>query len=697
MSLPVNGRRMRFRRKEVGMSKKAKSGLLAVAMVLTIAIAAAGNIGLVKKVLSGDLVQIGDTFVARLTGIKAPQRSEVLGQEIYDFTKRELEGQTVKLVTWTTDNTAAGIVHDDKGYPLVQIFYGKGAAVNFNEVMLKKGYARVDLKYLPDDLKHYIGLEKEAREKGLGIWKGPSPVPVREEPVSSTTSAPGPVLEGFEGGVERLRQQLRIPGMAAGVIKNGELIWAKGFGYADVEDRIEASIDTPWHIASVTKTFAAVILLQMVEEGKISLDDPLEKYSIRIKSRGIVRVRHILTHTSESKPGTFFRYSGRLWEHLAQVIRESSGETFKERLVERIIDRLELSDTAPNKESASEAYPFEDIRSRAAVFYGVEGASPPQRHDLVLGFYAAGGLFSSVRDMAVYNAAIDNDLLLKPETRRMMFTPHTTPKGRVLPHGLGWFSQDLRGTRLVWHFGWHPDHASALIVKVPAENLSFVIFANSDRLSQPFNLLHGDVLNSPAALLFLKTFVFPGEPLPEITAREALINDIVLKAGGWKPLLNPAQKGFLAVCLSGFLSAPFIWGAGRIFGKRRSGKSGAADQRAGWGLYIGRTYILLFALLCVLFSAALLEAPFLITWPELPGWIDGISPIENIVLALPTLLAVLSLGLLPFTLFVWIRKNRSLAGRLHDTLLAVLGLGFTLLLVRWHLVGLSYYWGYLLR
>jgi hypothetical protein len=77
----------------------------------------------------------------------------------------------VKLFTWTTDNTAGGIVHDDKGYPLVQIFYGKGAAVSFNEVMLKKGYARVDLKYLPDDLKHYIDLEKEAREKGLGIWK----------------------------------------------------------------------------------------------------------------------------------------------------------------------------------------------------------------------------------------------------------------------------------------------------------------------------------------------------------------------------------------------------------------------------------------------------------------------------------------------------------------------------------------------
>jgi len=153
------------------MFRKTRRGLLVMAMVLTAAIFAAGNIGVVKKVLSGDIVQIGDTFVARLTGIKAPPKSDPLGSMIYDFTKRELEGQMVKLSTWTTDNTAAGIVHDSQGYPFVQIYYGKGTAVCFNEVMLKKGYARVDPEYLPDELEHYRDLEKEAREKGLGIWK----------------------------------------------------------------------------------------------------------------------------------------------------------------------------------------------------------------------------------------------------------------------------------------------------------------------------------------------------------------------------------------------------------------------------------------------------------------------------------------------------------------------------------------------
>jgi endonuclease YncB( thermonuclease family) len=155
---------------EVVMSK-IKSRVIIAAVVLAAAISASGNTGVIKKVLSGDLVQIGDTFVARLTGIAAPPRNEVLGYEIYDFTKRELEGQTVKIFTWTTDNTKAGIVYDEKGYPFVQIYYGKEASVSFNEVLLKKGYARVDPKYLPADLKHYIDLENEARAKGLGIWK----------------------------------------------------------------------------------------------------------------------------------------------------------------------------------------------------------------------------------------------------------------------------------------------------------------------------------------------------------------------------------------------------------------------------------------------------------------------------------------------------------------------------------------------
>jgi len=66
-----------------------------------------------------------------------------MGYKIYDFTKRELEGKVVKLFTWTTDNTAAGIVRDKNDHAFVQIYYGKGMETSINELLLKNGYARM--------------------------------------------------------------------------------------------------------------------------------------------------------------------------------------------------------------------------------------------------------------------------------------------------------------------------------------------------------------------------------------------------------------------------------------------------------------------------------------------------------------------------------------------------------------------------
>jgi len=153
------------------MAKATIRMILSVLMVLAATNSVLGNTRVIEEVLGGDIVRIGETFVARLTGLEAPPRNEILGYRIYDFTKRELEGKLVKIFTWTTDNTASGIVYDENGYPFVQIYYGKGLSVSFNEVLLRKGYAKVDRKHLPDDLEHYVELENEARENGLGIWE----------------------------------------------------------------------------------------------------------------------------------------------------------------------------------------------------------------------------------------------------------------------------------------------------------------------------------------------------------------------------------------------------------------------------------------------------------------------------------------------------------------------------------------------
>ncbi|MFC2168099.1 thermonuclease family protein [Acidobacteriota bacterium] len=140
-------------------------------ITLSIPILSLCNTGVIKKVLSGDLIQVGDTFVARLTGLTTPSINNIIGSEVYDFTKRELEGKKVKFSTWTKNNTVEGIVLDDVGYPFVEILYGIDLSISFNEILLKKGYARVDSAHLPKNLSHYFELEKEARKKRIGIWK----------------------------------------------------------------------------------------------------------------------------------------------------------------------------------------------------------------------------------------------------------------------------------------------------------------------------------------------------------------------------------------------------------------------------------------------------------------------------------------------------------------------------------------------
>ena len=127
--------------------------------------------------------------------------------------------------------------------------------------------------------------------------------------------------------LENLRQELKIPAYSAAIVKDQKVLWAKGFGYADVENKIPATEHTPYHLASLTKTFASTILMQLVQEGKIKLDDPVSKYGITLESDGVITVRHLLSHTSEGKPGEQYRYNGNRFAELDKVVQRASRQS----------------------------------------------------------------------------------------------------------------------------------------------------------------------------------------------------------------------------------------------------------------------------------------------------------------------------------------------------------------------------------
>src|SRR5207245_9661659 len=141
---------------------------------------------------------------------------------------------------------------------------------------------------------------------------------VRGHAVSAQERGASPAIgdrvNRLERQLEDLRGTLKIPGISAAVVKDQRLLWVKGFGSAAAEHTTTATPQTNYRIASLTKPFASTLLMQLVERGKLDLDEPMAKYSPEFRQRfgrGAITVRHVLTHTSHDPSGDTYWYDGK--------------------------------------------------------------------------------------------------------------------------------------------------------------------------------------------------------------------------------------------------------------------------------------------------------------------------------------------------------------------------------------------------
>jgi CubicO group peptidase (beta-lactamase class C family) len=250
--------------------------------------------------------------------------------------------------------------------------------------------------------------------------------------------------------------------------------------------------------------------MQLVEAGRVDLDDPVSEYGVALSGPGVIRVRHLVTHTSEGVPGSEYRYSGNRFAYLDQVIAAAAGRSFGELLVERILGPLGLRNTAPNPQDAR-AFDLTGLDRRRfvaemAAGYELQGGDVvPREHPGYFG--ASAGLVASAEDVARFSMAIDEGRFLGASTWAQVFTPATSTAGRVLPYGLGWFIHSYPDVTLQWHYGqWTTK--SSLIVRSPAQKLTFVVLANTPQLSAAYGLGgDSDVLRSAVARLFYEWYV----------------------------------------------------------------------------------------------------------------------------------------------------------------------------------------------
>lgn len=278
---------------------------------------------------------------------------------------------------------------------------------------------------------------------------------------------------------ERMKDA-KIPGLSVAVVKDGEVLLAKGYGLADVELEARATAATVYEIGSITKQFTATAVMMLVEEGKLGLDDPITKYLDDLpEAWGGVTVRHLLNHTSgiksytsvgdfqklartdykpdeilamvrdvkvEFAPGEKWAYNNTGYYLLGLIIEKAGGKDYDDFLEERIFKPLGMERTRPNN-------PRMIIKGRASGYGQVLGILGNRDPITPSSSFSAGCLVSTVGDMAKWDRALREGKLLTSSSFEQMYAPTKLNDGETHPYGFGWAVGSYRGHKVLSHGG----------------------------------------------------------------------------------------------------------------------------------------------------------------------------------------------------------------------------------------------------
>ena len=325
------------------------------------------------------------------------------------------------------------------------------------------------------------------------------------------------VLARFGDYIDALRTQAGIPGLAGTIVGPSGAVWEGVFGLQNVERAVAARADTPFHLDGSAQLVAAALVLRCAEEGRLSLDDPIGKFQPSSPDAAAT-IRQVLSHTSAGPAGLTFLYRPERLDALAAPISNCIGPSYRGP-VAGLLDRLAMYDSVPGPDSATLAPStdgiteptrarYADALTRLATPYAVDAAGRPSPSRYApLTITPAGGLVSTVRDLARFDLALKQGVLLRSDTLALAWSGPADRNGLSLPHGLGWFVQSYNGEPVIWQFGVGDNASSSMIVTLPRRGLTLILLANSQGLARPFPLAAGDVTVSPFARVFLGIFV----------------------------------------------------------------------------------------------------------------------------------------------------------------------------------------------
>jgi len=300
--------------------------------------------------------------------------------------------------------------------------------------------------------------------------------------------------------VQRTMDDLGIPGLAFAVVRGGTVIKAAGYGLADLERKTPVSTETVFEIGSMAKVFTATIVMQLAQERKLKLDDSIGKWLTNCPPAWRkITVRHLLTHTSGLRqsivPGTLFRevadeeiiaraakmplqfqpgenwsYSNIGYQLLGAIIQRSSGRTWPEEWRARIFLPLDMANTQRMSASVkvgprATGYMFADGGTISPGLYDPSGT-------------AAGNALSTLGDLARWDSALGGDLILSQKMLEEMWRPCGLNRGKANWYGTGWFLDEYKGHRIVYHGGDTVSGFTSLLMRFPENKLTIILFCN---------------------------------------------------------------------------------------------------------------------------------------------------------------------------------------------------------------------------
>jgi CubicO group peptidase (beta-lactamase class C family) len=320
----------------------------------------------------------------------------------------------------------------------------------------------------------------------------------------------------FGDYLDALRTQAGIPGLAAAIVGPNNVLWEAAYGQRDVERNDPARTNTPFQLDGTTQPIIASLVMLCAFQGELSLDARVSQFAPSSPDADAT-LRQLLTHTSAGPRGLTFSYRPDRLAPLAAAVASCMDGTFR-RGAGSFLERFSMFDSVPGTDAADLVEPAEHFTSteigrysdalrRLAVPYAVDARRRATRSTYAAPTLTPGsGLISTVHDLELFDLALKNGDVLRPDELAATWNPPVDGTGQPLPHAYGWFVQTLNGERIVWQFGVSENASSSLVITLPRRGMTLILLANSHGLVRPFPLAEGEVSVSPFARLFLSLF-----------------------------------------------------------------------------------------------------------------------------------------------------------------------------------------------